>query len=68
MVIITETTQKVTMSLNGKDIVKLLNLPANATNIQVIVRVPGGGDWSNTDLDLMRENMIVQYQVHTSSK
>jgi hypothetical protein len=65
---IVKTTQMVTMCLNGKDLSKLLNLPDNATNIQIAVRVPGGGDWSNTDLDLMQENIIVQYQLHTSSK
>ena len=38
--------------LDTVDILQLLGLPEGARNIKVWVDVPGGGDWSNTSLDV----------------
>lgn len=45
----TTTTSKHSLELSGADIKRHLGLPSNA---RIEVRVPGGGDWSNMDLDL----------------
>ena len=52
MVVETETTVKTHKKLDLVDLVQLLDLPVKATNIQIWVDVPGGGDWSNTALSL----------------
>jgi hypothetical protein len=44
-----EVTERNEVHLTGKDIRKLLGLSDSTT---VSVHVPGGGDWSNMDLDL----------------
>lgn len=50
----TETT--VTVELTGKDIIALLRRTRRIArfpkNTRVLVDVPGGGDWSNTELDI----------------
>lgn len=37
---------------------KQFRIPANATHLKVYVKVPGGGDWSNTDLELDDSNSL----------
>ena len=44
-----ETVETHEVCLNGKHIREILGIPHNA---RVKVSVPGGGDWSHTDLDL----------------
>lgn len=43
------TSRDCSMELTGAQIKEALGIPADAS---VNVRVPGGGDWSNTNLDL----------------
>ena len=51
----TKTTVETHKKLDLVDLVQLLDLTVKATNIQVWVGVPGGGDWSNTDLSLGKD-------------
>jgi hypothetical protein len=55
--------QNVTSHITGRELLNMLSIPANATNIQITVQVPGGGDWSNTSLDLLEEYITVRYQL-----
>lgn len=65
------TTQRVTARITGKDLVDLINreLVANGTpetdiipkDAEVFVRVPGGADWSNEDLDIDNHPIQVQW-------
>ena len=54
----TTTTVETTIELSNKDLARLLkgyieSWGFSIENIQrVFIRVPGGGDWSNTDLDI----------------
>jgi hypothetical protein len=47
--LVREITERIEAHLTGKDIRQLLGLNSN---VKITVHVPGGGDWSNTDLDL----------------
>jgi hypothetical protein len=38
------------------------------TNIDIFVRVPGGGDWSNTNLDIESHPLIVEIEEITSEQ
>lgn len=49
-------TERVRLEFTDADVRKALRLPPNST---VFVRVPGGGDWSNTDLDVTTDTPIV---------
>ena len=63
---ITKTT--VTHQLNGKDVIDLLKIPANASRVTVQFDIPGGGDWSNTRYDFLTEDrIIVTYEVETDN-
>lgn len=61
----TRVTTETTIELAGKDIATMLKGYIQAwgfsiENIQrMYVRVPGGGDWSNTDLDIDRNCPLV---------
>ncbi len=46
-IVTTETTT--TTKYSADDLIEALGLPDGA---EITVRVPGGGDWSNTDLNL----------------
>jgi hypothetical protein len=62
------TTQNVSHTLNGSDILDLLKIPAEASKITVTVQIPGGGDWSNTRMDILNEHCIhVSYELATKS-
>jgi hypothetical protein len=41
--------------LNSNDLKNYLGLPANA---RLYFHVPGGGDWSNGDVDISKDNPI----------
>lgn len=51
------------ISLNDKDLFELLNsyldIPSNATDIEIYVAIPGGGDWSNMNLNIDKDNEII---------
>ena len=52
------------ISLNGKDIIELLNDPPLdgvivPVNASVTFEVPGGGNWSGTDLDIDDDYPVV---------
>jgi hypothetical protein len=62
----TETTTRRQIKLNGKTIIAMVNqelatsgdwpdIPANA---KVKVWIPGGADWSNTDLDIDDHTLV----------
>ena len=56
-----ETTHQVTVGRD--DLLKMVGVPENATNVQVYVYVPGGGDWSSTNLDIEKDcPVIVTYK------
>lgn len=56
----TTVTTKVRREILRKDLGLLLGLPEHAT---VFVEVPGGGDWSNCDLEIDdRRPLIVTFQ------
>ncbi len=44
--------RKCRIEITREHILSLCKMPPNAHSIQVSVYVPGGGDWSNTDLDI----------------
>lgn len=54
-------TTKGSIELNAADVVELLraraDIPAAAT-MRVYFAVPGGGDWSNTDIDVDDRNPL----------
>lgn len=60
------------LELNRDDMLELLRkagheIPEHAA-LQVYFAVPGGGDWSNTDVDIDSKNPIrVQWQITTES-
>lgn len=37
----------------------------NVKSINIYIRVPGGGDWSNTNLDLQEHNIQVKFVKET---
>lgn len=56
-----ELTEVVTIEITSGDILRYLtgedrngkiHIPNGATDLQVFVRIPGGGDWSNMDLEI----------------
>lgn len=54
----------VTKVISAEQLCSIFGLPANA---RVFVNVPGGGDWSNTDLDLSDtpdQGLLLQYTLH----
>jgi hypothetical protein len=76
--ILTSSTIKVqtnyyTMKLSGKKIIELLNafydnivIPDNA---EVIVYVPGGGDWSHMDLEIDSDcPLIIRWQTEKEER
>lgn len=57
------TTKNVQMTISEHVLLKLLKLTAkDAKNVRVFVRIGGGGDYSNMDLDLNECQLIVQYE------
>lgn len=66
----TTTIQVHTASLNHESVIEYLrskgcDVPDNA---DVLVRVPGGGDWSNMDLEIGRDTPIfVTWKVRTET-
>jgi len=61
---IVETTTKHRLELTNVEIIEALRkddycIPKDAN---VFVRVPGGGDWSNTDLDLTDQPLVITWQ------
>jgi hypothetical protein len=67
----TTTERKVTLAINKSDLLSLLrksdfDIPTNAA---AYVRVPGGGDWSHTNLDIGTDSdIIIEYIERTSEK
>lgn len=62
------TTEEHELTITGKDLLRVLraamvcDLTENVT-AKVTVHVPGGGDWSNTDLDIDECPIIVRWEV-----
>lgn len=58
------TTRKIRIEVEGHDLIRLLETTGqipkvSARNgVKVFVTVPGGGDWSGSDLDIERETRI----------
>ena len=51
----TRTETRVKLKMTGKELLELLRRDGQAipkSGVDVSVRVPGGGDWSNTSLDI----------------
>jgi len=48
------------VELDDSDLRELLKdyIPEDARSVRIRVWVPGGGDWSNTDLDIDRQNTL----------
>lgn len=69
--ITTTVTSRHRINLERDDIVRALhallsvNLPPDAT---IEFNVPGGGDWSNTSIDISRDNPIVVSWSETKTK
>lgn len=59
------TTERCEMHLNAKELRKAFGAPDNAT---VVVHVPGGGDWSNTDLHITEDNPVFITWVKTETE
>jgi len=63
----TRVEKHVTHSLNGKDIISMLrkrwDIPDDA---EVMFRVPGGADWSGTNIDIDDENPVIVWYIETS--
>lgn len=51
-VVSTKITKYCEVMICKEHILALCDLPPDAFDIKVHVYVPGGGDWSNTDLDI----------------
>lgn len=60
-----ERIEKITKSytITDSDIRRAFQLPADA---KIFVRVPGGGDWSNTDLEISEEQPLQARATETS--
>jgi len=51
----TRTETRIKLKMTGKELLELLRRDGQAipkSGVDVTVRVPGGGDWSNTSLDI----------------
>jgi ribosomal protein S9 len=48
-----------TTEMYTKDLLGILNLDDTHQKVSIHVSVPGGGDWSNTDLDLEEYPLII---------
>lgn len=66
--------ETVTVKLNRKDLIryfigeapKKLHIPSGATNVKLFVVVPGGGDYSNMELDIDSDcPVVLQYDIFT---
>lgn len=60
--VISEPITEVVYEFSALEIVEALiavgKIPANAHNLEPFVRVPGGGDWSNMDLEIDEDRPI----------
>lgn len=60
---IISTVERHKITLSGKDIRELIKAQTSAFNIptdaDICVYIPGGGDWSNTTLDIDEDHPIV---------
>jgi hypothetical protein len=64
----TVTTRQHTMTVTGEELLDAINQEIKAMgktslprDAEIIVNVPGGGDWSNTELDLREYPVIVKW-------
>lgn len=57
------TTRRKTIRINREDIIKFLKSEGQVTDDgdvkKVYVQVPGGGDWSNTELDIQHDDEVI---------
>lgn len=58
MKITKKTTKLVTYRIEGSDIVELLDLPEEANDVQVTIRIPSGGDYSGMSIDVDQDAPI----------
>ena len=69
-VITTTTTKQVHIELSGEELKQVLvaaKIVPEDAYLTVYVRVPGGGDWSNTDLDVDKSSpLTIRYETRAS--
>lgn len=60
--VISDPVTKVIYEFSAKEIIEALvavgQIPANAHNLESFVQVPGGGDWSNMELEVDDEHPL----------
>ncbi len=65
----TETSSTIKIGLTGKDLLHYMGLPHDAYDIHIFVKIPGGGDYSNMNLDITDEyGECVEVHYKTRSK
>lgn len=64
-------TQRKTIRISREDIIRFLQSEGHVKDEddvkEVYVKVPGGGDWSNTNLDIEHDDEVVVEVVETST-
>lgn len=61
--VVVTTTTKTTAKITRKDLIEAFDLPPDA---RITMHVPGGGDWSNTDLTVGEEgDVFVEWEKST---
>ena len=67
----TRITENFRIEVTGEQLIKLINdfykgdkIPSNAF---IYVAVPGGGDWSNTDLDINEHPVIITWTIESGT-
>lgn len=58
-------TTTVRSTYSRKDLIEMLGLPSDAV---LTVRVPGGWDWSNTDLEIDADTVLSARTVNTKTE
>jgi hypothetical protein len=71
----TRTEERHGMRITGKELLECINqelaasgAPRIPKDASVVVSVPGGGDWSNTDLDLNDHPVTISWTVVEDSE
>lgn len=55
----TEVVSNVKFTLNGADLLHYMNIPKDAYDVRVFIKIPSGGDYSGMDLDVTNERESV---------
>lgn len=68
-VVSVKTTKFCEVTLQKEHILAICGLPSDAFDMKVSVYVPGGGDWSNMDLDIDSDSPVtVSYKCRGSDE